>query len=66
MKNISLSRKDITLNSALQSHFKGNFNLARVKLISLFIKALCVVKTINYDRLAYVFESEADKNSKFA
>lgn len=65
MKNISLDGKDTTLNSALQSHFKGDFNLARVKLISLFIKALCVVKTINYDRLASVFESEADKNSSY-
>jgi len=62
MKNISLDSKDTTLNSALQSHFKGDFNLASIKLISLFIKTLCVVKAFNQDRPASVFESEADKN----
>jgi hypothetical protein len=65
MKNTSLSRKDTTLISVLQGHFRGEINLARVKLISLFITALCKIKTINYDRLACGFDTNADKNSSY-
>lgn len=65
MRNISLESKDIALISVLQSHFKGEINLERVKLICLFIKALCKIKTINYDRLASGFGANADKNSSY-
>lgn len=65
MKNTSLGSKDTTLISVLQVHFKGEINLARVKLICLFITALCKIKTINYDRLASAFDTKADKNSSY-
>lgn len=65
MRNISLECKDTALISVLQSHFKGEINLARVKLICLFITALCKIKTINYDRLASGFDTKADKNSSY-
>lgn len=65
MINISLECKDTALISVLQSHFKGEINLARVKLICLFITALCKIKTINYDRLASGFDTNADKNSSY-
>jgi hypothetical protein len=65
MKNISLERKDTSLISVLQGHFKRELNLARVKLICLFITALCKIKTINYDRLASGFDVKADKNSSY-
>lgn len=65
MKNISPEDKNTDLISTLQGHFKGDFNLARVKLICLFITALCKVKTINYDRLASGFDSIANKNSSY-
>lgn len=65
MKNTSLERKDTALISALQGHFKGEINLARVKPISLFIMALCKVKTINYDRLASGFDTKANKSSSY-
>lgn len=65
MKNTSLERKDTTLISVLEQHFKGKLNLTRVKLICLFITALCKVKTINYDRLASGFDTKADKNSSY-
>lgn len=65
MKNTSLEHKDIDLISVLQGHFKGDLNLARVKLICLFITALCKVKTINYDRLASGFASNANKDSSY-
>ena len=65
MKNTSLGSKDSTLISVLQSHFKGEISLPRVKLICLFITALCKIKTINYDRLAYGFDTKAAKSSSY-
>ena len=65
MKNTSLKYKDKALIAVLQEHFKGDINLARVKLICLFITALCKVKTINYDRLACSFDIKTDKNSSY-
>lgn len=65
MKNTSLGHKDTSLISVLQGHFKGELNLARVKLICLFITALCKVKTLNYDRIASAFDTNANKNSSY-
>lgn len=65
MRNTSLEDKDTMLISVLQGHFKGELNLARVKLICLFIKSLCKIKTINYDRLATGFDTKVDKNSSY-
>lgn len=65
MKNTSLEGKDTELISVLQGHFKGKLNLARVKLICLFITALCKIKTVNYDRLASGFDTTANKNSSY-
>lgn len=65
MMNTSLSSKDTSLISVLQGHFRGELNLARVKLIALFITALCKIKTINYDRLASAFDSRVDKSSSY-
>jgi hypothetical protein len=65
MKNTSLEGKDTQLISFIQGHFKGEYNLARVKLICLFIVALCKIKTINYDRLASGFDTKANKNSSY-
>ena len=56
MKDASIEHKDTSLISVLQGHFKRELNLARVKPIFLFITALCKIKTINYDRLASVFD----------
>jgi hypothetical protein len=65
MKNTSQEHKDTTLISVLQTYFRGDLNLARVKLICLFITALCKVKTVNYDRLASAFNSKASKDSSY-
>ena len=65
MRNTSFKHKDTMLISVLQGHFKGEFHLARVKLICLFIKALCKIKTINYDRLSCGFDTKVDKNSSY-
>jgi Transposase DDE domain len=63
--NTSTNDKDTLLISVLQGHFRGELNLARVKLICLFITALCKIKTINYDRLASGFDVKANKNSSY-
>ncbi len=63
--NTSPNSKNSELISVLKPHFKDNCNLARIKFISLFICALCKVKTVNYDRLASGFETQADKNSVY-
>lgn len=63
MKITSHECKDRSLIDVLQVHFKGKINLARVKLICLFIEGLCMVKSVNYDRLSSVFNVNADKNS---
>jgi len=63
MKNTSPSNENTSLISVLQAYFKGDINLARLKLICLFITALCKVKTVNYDRLASAFDSKASKES---
>jgi len=65
MTNTSPKSKDTTLISVLEQHFKGEMNLARVKLICLFIAALCKVKTVNYDRLATAFDSPVKKDSSY-
>jgi hypothetical protein len=65
MKNTSIGDKDTSLICVLQGHFKGEVNLARAKLICLFIAALCKTKTINYDRIASAFDTKADKNSSY-
>ncbi len=65
MNNTSLESKNTELITILEQHFKGQYNLARVKLICLFITSLCKVKTINYDRLASGFDSKATKNSSY-
>jgi len=65
MKNTSPECKDTTLFSVLQGHFRGELNTARVKLICLFITALCKIKTINYDRLAAGFDINVKKKSSY-
>jgi len=65
MRDTSPGDKNTSLISVLQDHFKGDLHLARVKFISLFITALCRVKTINYDRLASGFDANVGKNSSY-
>lgn len=54
--------KDTTLFLVLKEHF-ATINVARLKLIALFITALCKVQTVNYERLALGFDSTTKKES---
>jgi len=63
MKKTNASAKSNELNSVLSSHFQGKINLARIKLISHFIIALCKVQTVTFDKLSNAFETSADSKS---
>lgn len=63
MKKTNASAKSNELNLVLSSHFNGKINLARIKLISHFIIALCKVQTVTFEKLANAFESTADSKS---
>ena len=57
-----VSHEDTTLYSVLKEHF-DTINVARLKLISLFITVLCKIQTVNYERLALGFDTAAKKES---
>ncbi len=51
------------LETILSQHFGGKVNLARVKLISLVICALCKVQTVTFSKLANAFDHTATAES---
>jgi len=57
-----VSHEDTTLFSVLKRELVC-INVARVKLMSLFILALCKVQTVNYERLALGFDTSVEKDS---
>ena len=63
MKKTNASLKNNELTAVLNMHFRGKINLARVKLISLFVCALCKVQTVTFDKLANAFDARAQSDS---
>jgi hypothetical protein len=63
MKKTNAVTKNSELTSVLNAHFKGRLNLARVKLISHVIIALCKVQTVNFEKLANAFDTNARADS---
>jgi hypothetical protein len=63
MKKTNASTKNSELTAVLNSHFQKNINLARVKLISYFVIALCKVQTVTFEKLANAFDSQANCES---
>lgn len=57
-----VSNEDTTLFSVLKKELTC-INVARLKLMSLFICALCKVQTVNYERLALGFDTNIEKDS---
>lgn len=55
--------KNTELVAILSTHFRSKINLARVKLISLFIIALCKVQTVSFEKLANAFDTKSDSSS---
>lgn len=64
-KNISHSDKYTQLLATFKAHFSSELNLSRIRLICLFITALCKVKSVNYSRLSAGFDSKASASSCF-
>lgn len=54
--NVSNKANELTL--ILNTHFQGQLNKARVKLIALFVIALCKVQTVNFEKLANAFDTK--------
>ena len=63
MKKTNASTKSNELISVLTPHFHGKINMARIKLMSHFIIALCKVQTVTFEKLANAFESSANSKS---
>jgi len=63
MQNTNANFKSTELISILDAQFKGKLNLARVKLIALFICSLCKVQTVTFSKLANSFDSQANPSS---
>jgi hypothetical protein len=57
--NTSQEHKDTELIAVFKAQLGQEFNLARIKLICLFVVALCKVKTVNYSKLSCGFSSQA-------
>jgi len=58
-----VSYKSSELSQILEKNFAESINLARIKLMALFICALCKVQTVCFERLAASFDHTAKKAS---
>ena len=63
MKKTNAFTKNSELTSVLNTHLQGKINLARLKLISHFVIALCKVQTVTFEKLANAFNSQSDSGS---
>lgn len=59
MEKINVESKSKEFISIMNGQFQGKINLARLKLISMFVFALCKVQTVGFEKLANAFDSEA-------
>lgn len=59
MENVNVESKSREFISILNTHFKGKVNLSRLKLITMFVFALCKVQTVGFEKLANAFDSGA-------
>jgi hypothetical protein len=62
MKKTNTIAKNRKLTSVLNTDVQGESNLARLKLISHFVIALCKVQTVTFEKLANAFETQSDSD----
>ena len=62
MKKTNTIAKNRKLTSVLNTDVQGEINLARLKLISHFVIALCKVQTVTFEKLANAFETQSDSD----
>ena len=63
MRKTNAVTKSSELTSVLNTHLQGKINLARLKLISHFVIALCKVQTVTFEKLANAFDSRSSSDS---
>lgn len=61
--NTNHERKNNQLSDTLATFFSKNINLAHIKLISLFMMALCKARTVCFSQLSTCFDSPAKADS---
>ncbi|MBI9068992.1 MAG: hypothetical protein JEZ09_16975 [Salinivirgaceae bacterium] len=59
MKKINDESKSREFTSILDTHFQGKVNLSRLKLITMFVFALCKVQTVGFEKSANTFDSKS-------
>jgi hypothetical protein len=57
MEKINVESKSKEFISIMNDQFQGKINLARLKLISMFVIALCKVQTVGLEKLANAFDT---------
>ncbi len=57
MKETNVITKNSELTRVLNTHLQGKINLARLKLITHFVIALCKVQTVTFEKLANAFDT---------
>ena len=61
--DINYKCKNSQFSDTLAGFFGKNINLAHIKLVSLFITALCKARTVCFSKLATCFDSKAKSDS---
>ncbi len=64
-KNTSLEYEDTQLLTVFQAHFTGFLNLARIRLVCLFIQSLCKVRSVNFSKLSSGFDTKTQASSNY-
>jgi len=64
-KNISSRNEDTELLTVFQAHFTDFLNLARIRLICLFVSSLCKVRSVNFSKLSSGFDTNVSSSSNY-
>ena len=62
-QNASLDRKDTDMLTVFKPLLNEHLNLARIRLLCMFIQALCKIRHVNYSKLSSAFDNEAKTES---
>ncbi len=64
MEKINVESKSSEFVSIMNEQFKRKINFVRLKLISMFVIALCKVQTVGFEKLANAFDTKAKADSR--
>ena len=63
MEKINVESKSREFISILDTHFQGKVNLSRLKLMAMFVFALCKVQMVGFEKFANAFDSRVQSAS---